>query len=213
MAGSEKIIHLRELLAERFPSEPVCRGGAQVATGIRHFDALLEGGLWQGTVTELTCRPASGGSASVLAGVLRFAAIESRPVALVDGRDSFSPEGPLTHLLWVRCRDAAQALQATDLLVRDGNLGLVILDLRANRDLRGIPSTQWYRLQRATESSPSALLVLTPHPMVPSAQMKFTLDAELPIGALNEQQSELLDRLQIQLARRRFLLGEAFATG
>ncbi|WP_348253281.1 hypothetical protein, partial [Salmonella enterica] len=81
------------------------------------------------------------------------------------------PADLLAHLVWVRCRSVTEAVAATDLLARDANFGLVLLDLRhaPTRDLRRVPSTAWYRLQRAVEPTDLALVVATPAASVPSA--------------------------------------------
>jgi hypothetical protein len=78
----------------------------------------------------------------------------------------------------VRCRKAAEAIKAADLLLRDGNFPLVIVDLILNpRDeLRKIPQTSWYRLQRLVEAAPTACLVLTRQSMISSAQLKIVLE-------------------------------------
>jgi hypothetical protein len=53
----------------------------------------------------------------------------------------------------------------------------VILDLVLNsaEELRKIPQTSWYRLQRLVELIPTAFLVLTRRSVVSSAQWKLTL--------------------------------------
>src|SRR5215467_8436211 len=84
----------------------------------------------------------------------------------------------LEHLLWVRCSKASEAIKAADLLLRDGNFPLVIVDLVLNapEELRKIPQTNWYRLQRLVELLPTACLVLTRYEMVSSAQLKLVLE-------------------------------------
>src|SRR5204863_28205 len=73
---------------------------------------------------------------------------------------------------------ALKAIKAADLLLRDGNFPLVIVDLILNspEELRKIPQTTWYRLQRLVESVPTACLVLTRYGMVNSAQLKLVLE-------------------------------------
>jgi hypothetical protein len=105
-----------------------------------------------------------------------------RPVALIDGCDSFDPQplgnAGLQHLLWVRCNKACEAIKAADLLLRDGNFPLVIVDLVLNprAELRKIPQTNWYRLQRLVEPTSVACLVLIRQSMVGSAQLKIVLE-------------------------------------
>lgn len=206
--AAAKIIELRQILAEKFP-QPVSQRGQTLPTGIPRLDDLLEGGLWQGALTELVASAPSCGSALCLQTLLQTLAAAGQWMALIDGSDSFDPQAldnaVLAHLLWVRCASTAQALQAADLLARDGNLPLIALDLRQNEALQKIHSSQWYRLQRLVEAHTTTLLVITPRHLIPSAHVRLTLDQSLPLSALDSDQRALLDHLQVQLARRRFL--------
>jgi hypothetical protein len=108
--------------------------------------------------------------------------------------------------VWVRCATTAAALAAADLLARDANLGLVVLDLaRApEADLRRIPAPHWYRLQRAVEPADLALVVETPRACVPSAQVRLELAVSHAPGALADERSALTLALAPALQRRRF---------
>jgi hypothetical protein len=128
-------------------------------------------------------------------------------LALVDGNDSFDPQplanACLGHLLWVRCRKAFEAVQAADLLLRDGNFPLVVLDLVLNssEELRKIPQTSWYRLQRLVEAAPAAFLVLTRTSLISSAQLKLSLNnawhlADLEQGCSTARLQMLVKRTQ-----------------
>jgi hypothetical protein len=124
---------------------------------------------------------------------------------LIDGRDSFDPQAAgnevLRHLLWVRCGHASQAVQAADFLLRDGNFPLVILDLMLNaaEELRKIPQTHWYRLQRLVEAAPAAFLVLTRQSIISSAQLKVSLRNSWRLRDLEEQ--DLTARLKLEVKR------------
>jgi len=48
--------------------------------------------------------------------------------------------------------------------------------LNSPEELRKIPQTNWYRLQRLVELIPTACLVLTRYEMVGSAQLKLVLE-------------------------------------
>ena len=126
-------------------------------------------------------------------------------LALVDGKDSFDPQpldnARLGHLLWVRCQKAFEAVQAADLLLRDGNFPLVILDLvlNASEELRKIPQTSWYRLQRLVEAAPAAFLILTRTSLISSAQLKLSLNNAWQLADL--EQGCLTPRLQILVKR------------
>ncbi|MEY2480810.1 MAG: recombination protein RecA [Verrucomicrobiota bacterium] len=176
-----KLVDLRNLLAERFP-QSVLSSASFLTTGLRPLDQVTGGGLPKGAITELISPHPSAGTGLLIYSLLETAQRNRFFLALIDGRDSFDPGGPgqvrLRHLLWVRCRQALEAVKAADLLLRDGNFPLVILDLVLNgmNELRKIPQTTWYRLQRLVESAPSAFLVLARHSVVSSAQIKLVLE-------------------------------------
>ncbi|HEY1582021.1 MAG TPA: hypothetical protein VGF73_02855 [Chthoniobacterales bacterium] len=203
---ASRIIDLRRLLAERFPQESL-RPSDRLATGLRVLDQMLDGGLTKGAITEVAAAPGSAGSASLVAALLHRAARERYFIALVDGRDSFDPQslgaGVLPHLLWVRCSKASEAMQAADLLLRDGNFPLVILDLVLNplAELRRIPASHWYRLQRLVEPAPCAFLVLTPRSMVSSAQWKLVLENRWRLPQLDWDATDLQAQMKLRLQR------------
>jgi hypothetical protein len=181
MAMSRKIIDLCNLLAVRFPQAPM-PAGTRLVTGLASLDQPLGGGLPKGAITELISPRGSAGSASLIQAFIHGAYQDQYFVALIDGRDSFDPcavaNSILHQLLWVRCTKAFEAVKAADFLLRDGNFPLVIVDLILNspEELRKIPQTTWYRLQRLVESVPTACLVLTRYEMVSSAQLKLVLE-------------------------------------
>jgi hypothetical protein len=198
------IIELRNLLAQRFP-QPRTTSSGRLATGLASLDEAIGGGLPKGAITELTSPNVSAGSALLISTLLQTAQREGHFLALIDGRDSFDPQplgnACLLHLLWVRCAKAFDAVKAADLLLRDGNFPLVILDLVLNApdELRKIPSTSWYRLQRLVELVPTAFLVLTRRSMISSAQWKLVLENNWQLDDLESDDS--LAELQFQVQR------------
>jgi hypothetical protein len=212
-AGS--IVDLRNLLAERFP-QTFAPPSLRLATGLPAIDDAIGGGLPKSAITELSSPQVSAGSARLLYALLQNAQHAGYFVALVDGRDSFDPQPlgnrQLCNLLWVRCTKALDAVKAADLLLRDGNFPLVVLDLvlNASDELRKIPQTNWYRLQRLVETAPTAFLVLTRESIVSSAQVKLSLDNIWRLADL--EQPHLPARFQILLKRtqgRREAIAEA----
>jgi hypothetical protein len=204
MAMTGKIIDLRNLLAIRFPQAPML-GGTSLVTGLAFFDQPIGGGLPKGAITELISPRGSAGSASLIHAFIHGAYRDQHFVALIDGRDSFDPcalaNSILRKLLWVRCIKALEAVKAADLLLRDGNFPLVIVDLILNspEELRKIPQTTWYRLQRLAESVPTACLVLTRYEMVSSAQLKLVLENAWNLETLEKQ--EAISQLRIIVKR------------
>ena len=204
MAASRQIIDLRNLLAERFQTTtnpPLAAG--ELTTGLEVLDR--NGGLAKGAITELMSAPPSAGSALLIHCLLEVARRKQFFLALVDGSDSFdvssAGQTALAHLLWVRCEGATQAMKAADLLLRDGNFALVVLDLVLNtaEELRRIPATSWYRLQRLVEGSTTAFLVMSWHNLVPSARTKLVLENQWQLGDL--QSDDALGRLRLRVRR------------
>jgi hypothetical protein len=220
-----KIIDLRNLLANRFPSAPA-PAGTRLITGLASLDQAIGGGLPKGAITELISPQISAGSASLIHALLKMDLADSprrvppvadetpacptdrmsvlQPVALIDGRDSFDPcslgDSSLRQLLWVRCTQALEAIKAADLLLRDGNFPLVIVDLVLNslEELRKIPQTSWYRLQRLVELAPTACLVLAQQGIVSSAQLKIVLENSWGLHHLEDENAMAQLRFRVQ---------------
>lgn len=204
MPAPRKIVDLRNLLAERFPQART-PPPARFVTGLPALDAATGGGLPKGAITELTSPYVSAGTALLLYTLLQGAQRVRSFLALIDGRDSFDPEPlgnfRLRHLLWIRCTKTSDAVKAADLLLRDGNFPIVVLDLVFNApdELRKIPQTSWYRLQRLVESVPTAFLVLTRRSLIGSAQVKLMLENTWKLE--NLQQEDICSQLQFEVRR------------
>src|SRR5215831_11815477 len=204
MAASAKTIDLRKLLAERFP-HPWFTTASRLITRLPFLDEPIRGGLPRGAITELISPGTSAGSASLIHALVHCAYRDNYFLALIDGRDSFDPCGLdnawLQQLLWVRCSKAFEGVKAADLLLRDGNFPLVIVDLVLNGtdELRKIPQTNWYRLQRLVEMVPTACLVLTRYEMVSSAQLKLILENSWDIQTFETK--DALSRFRIVVKR------------
>jgi hypothetical protein len=210
MESAEKIVQLRQLLAEKFPG---LRTHAEARpprpcwpTGLRQIDDLLHGGLPRGGITELVVPRLSSGSALTLAHLLRQAHHSRQWIALIDGLDSFDPAGldnaTLSRLLWIRCRNAGEAMKACDLILRDGNLSLVICDLALNSaaEIQKIPAPSWFRFQRVVEQTSSAFLVISPQPIVGSAETRLVLQSRLDLESLDATPEALLETLAFERA-------------
>jgi hypothetical protein len=204
-AGS--VVDLRNLLAERFPQTQLSPG-ARLSTGLPFFDHATGGGLPKSAITELISPNQSGGSASLISALLHAAHRNRYFLALVDGQDSFDPSAlggvgnsRLRNLLWVRCRKALEAIKAADLLLRDGNFPLVIVDLVLNprAETNKIPQTSWYRLQRLVEAASTACLVMTRQSISSSAQLKIVLENLWTLETFAEENA--ISRVRIQIHR------------
>jgi hypothetical protein len=72
----------------------------------------------------------------------------------------------------VRCRmkPVEQAFKAADILIQNGGLGLIVIDLGEieERLVRKIPLTTWFRFARVIEKQPTALVVFATYPAAQS---------------------------------------------
>lgn len=77
----------------------------------------------------------------------------------------------------MRTPDVKQAMKAADIVLRDDNFGLILLDLRdaSPRELRRVPAPQWYRLQHAAREHETTLLAFTPFPLAVAARRRLRL--------------------------------------
>lgn len=208
-APTTTLSSLRQLLAERYPQATRLESRGLV-TGVPAIDEAV-GGVPCGALTEVVCAVPSCGSQLLLGELLRATRLEQGRVALIDGHDSFDPqswkEDALRHVVWVRCRDTAMALQAADIVSRDANFKLVIVDLRraAAGELRRTPAPFWYRLQRAAEPADLALVVFTPQATVPSARLRLQLERSYSLAAMEEARPALAQELLPVVQRQRLV--------
>jgi hypothetical protein len=205
-----QVIQLRQVLLEKFPGlrlrlEERPAGGR--AGGSPQLEELLHNADARGALTEIVAAEKSAGSATLLRAVIHWAASRHQIAGLIDGSDCFDvtrvAESDLAQVLWVRCPDADKALRAADLLLRDGNLPLVILDLKFNPEaqLRKISATTWYRFQRLVETTSALCLVFTPRAMVAPARTRFILHSHFTLADLERDADELLRELKMDAAR------------
>lgn len=207
---SDKIIQLRQALAEKFPH--LRAYGASVttspgwATGLARIDHSPYGGLPKGALTELIADGKSASSATVVHALMERAAREQQIITLVDGNDSLDvtqiAPATLARLLWIRARTAVETLKALDLVLRDQNLGFVIVDLAFDNlaELRRIPNTTWYRFQRLLEDGSAVCVIVTPQRMVLPARLQITLHSEHSLAELETERATLLASTRMDIA-------------
>ena len=170
MAGKVAALRsqLETALAGRVPA-PFAPCRVQIETvpfNIPEIDQLTSG-LPRGGLTEIS-GTLSSGRAALLLSALASQTARGHACALVDGRDTFDPYSAaaanvnLERLLWVRCRNLDQCLQATDLLLQGGGFGLIALDLSVlpPKTVRYVPLNVWFRFRRAVENTSTILLLL-----------------------------------------------------
>jgi len=198
-----KLAALRSLLSARFP-EKTRRPGGAVGTGVPAIDAALGGGLPAGRLTELVSGAPSSGGQTVFTRLLISTRAARQRVALVDAADGFAPEAvpadALRHLVWVRSRSLGAALAAADVLVRDGNYAVIVLDLRGIAE-RALRRAGWYRLHRAAEGGAAAVLVQTPCELVPAAPWRLILRVPQTLADAGVPLELIAGRLEVQTTR------------
>ena len=202
-ATRDRLADLRRILGEKFPtSEP--KPGGIFPTGLAAVDAA-EGGLRRAALTEL--HGSSGSGALFLHAMLRACGREKCFAALVDAGRSFEPESStlLARLLVVLCSSATHAIKSADLLLRDGNLSVVLLDLQGAppQEIRRIPASTWHRFQRLVEQTTTAFVVLTPQPIVEGAQVRIAAPGRWTLAAQRRWRGDLLAEMPAQIFPRR----------
>ena len=104
-------VQIESALAHKIPAAltPAARTVYPVTpTGIPHVDALLNGGIPIGAITEIAGPDCSGRTSLALSTLARITA-EGKVAAWVDVSDALHPESAaaagihLPHLLWIRC--------------------------------------------------------------------------------------------------------------
>lgn len=174
-------------------------------TGVAALDRI---GLPPACITELVGRRATSSTALLTHALLQSSADKKRHLALIDSRDHFDPHSAdldaCQSLLWLRCDDVESSLKAADLLLRDGNLPLVVADfqLESPRALRAVPTSSWHRLRALAEKTGVTMLFFTPAPLIPTAHLRLNLKAHFPLDALNQSRKTLLENIPLSVSRR-----------
>jgi hypothetical protein len=188
MSSSAAIrLQIETTLANRVPAAltlKIKQAPELFVTGIAEVDAVLDGGIPRGGITEVA-GAASTGKTSF--GLSAIAAITQSGAACawVDVSDTLSPESAaaagveLKRLLWLRPSSERkqkltdkpwprleQALKATDLLLQAGGFGAIVLDMSdvLPQHAMRTPLATWYRFRLAAEQARTALIFLSDAP-------------------------------------------------
>jgi len=204
MEKKRDIIELRQLLEARFPGTPALRQKSPEATC-----TILERSfsLERGVVTELVSAVGSGGL--FLDRMLAATRNEKSFAALIDPSRSFDPDSyspeTLRRLLCVFCPTPEKAVKAADLLLRDGNVPLVLLDFQMApvRAIGQLPANIWHRFQRLVENNGTALVVLTPRPMIEAARVRLVVRNTWNLAALRRLRRDLQEEIDWHVFDRR----------
>jgi hypothetical protein len=136
-------------------------------TTLPAIDALLDGGVARGRMTEISGR---GARFPIVIAMLAAATSVGEAAALIDIGDAFDPQAAeaagidLKRLLWIRPKTLKQAVAAAEMITATG-FQLVVLDA-GPPPLRGrVPDATWVRLARAAEAHRNALVISSPYPL------------------------------------------------
>jgi len=167
---------------------------AVVGTGVAALDAVLQGGLPRGQLSEIV-GARSTGRTTLLLHLVAAATVRGEIAALVDPFDRFDVQSAigagidLDRLLWIRgdaiarpdaghhgardLRDRTldRGVKALNLVLQAGGFGLVAIDLADVPviALKRLPFTTWLRVQRTIEGSDTACVLVVPEPLARSA--------------------------------------------
>lgn len=203
----EAVQNLRRALREKFPQAHAsswrqekaisCDPEIRTVSGVEAYP--------KGAITEVLSGGRPCAFALLLAGLLEGGVDADFPqVALVEGNDGFDPDSysrdTCDQVLWVRCSSALDMMRAGDLLARDGNLSVIVLDALSYlpSELRSLPSSGWMRVRQAAQWSGCRVLVLAPFPMVPGVSLRLALSARLSLADFDQPRSEVLARLSLR---------------
>ena len=171
-------------------------------TGINNWDSTV-GGLRMKEVTEIC--GTLGNTGLVMDRLLEATMKAGWLGAWVDAGDAMEvedwDESALQRIVWVRCMDPMMALKATDLLLRDGNLSWVTLDLQSASPvaLRRISAQHWHRFHRLVENCGNSLIVLTPMPMVEGAKVRVVGRQRLNLNSIHLSRRDLWNTKSVEV--------------
>jgi len=216
-------------LADRVPAAltPKIRQAPELfATGLADVDAMLNGGIPRGCITELSGNPSSGRTCFALSAIGSITR-SGAACAWIDVSDALSPDSAaaagiqLNRLLWLRMTSKGnanhstkekslsnldQSIKAADLLLQAGGFAAIVLDMsdvQAQHASR-IPLSHWYRFRLAAELARTALIVLTQSSCTSSCA-SLVLRCESPITETFSRNGEtaLFSHRQYVLTRER----------
>ena len=164
-----------------FRGHELTRKDRRLSSGLAPLDALIDGGIPRGRISEITGRAGSG-KTSIAASFAAFATRRGEVAAWLDSSGSFDPESmaaagvDLRRMLWASMRRRSarpcsplqkgeglgvrSIVKAAELVLEAGGFGLVVVDFgEAPRSLTYASSL---RIARAAERSGAAVIAIAP---------------------------------------------------
>src|ERR1700722_2811478 len=170
-----------------FRGHELTRKDRRLSSGLAPLDALIDGGIPRGRISEITGRAGSG-KTSIAASFAAFATRRGEVAAWLDASGSFDPESmaaagvELRRMLWASMKSASQLARATlphsrfaagplarhqsaivkaaELVLEAGGFGLVVVDF--GEAPRALTYASSLRIAHAAERSGAAVIAIAP---------------------------------------------------
>jgi len=164
-----------------FRGHELTRKNRRLSSGLAPLDALIDGGIPRGRISEITGRAGSG-KTSIAASFASFATRRGEVAAWLDASGSFDPESmaaagvELRRMLWASTKrgDLRSSLlkgrpeglgvrsivKAAELVLEAGGFGLVVVDF--GEAARTLAHASALRIARAAERSGAAVIAIAP---------------------------------------------------
>jgi recA bacterial DNA recombination protein len=165
-----------------FRGHELTRKDRRLSSGLAPLDALIDGGIPRGRISEITGRAGSG-KTSIAASFAAFATRRGEVAAWLDSSGSFDPESmaaagvELRRMLWAsmrrgsardlcspllkgRSRHQSAIVKAAELVLEAGGFGLVVVDF--GETPRTLTYASSLRIARAAERSGAAVIAIAP---------------------------------------------------
>jgi hypothetical protein len=170
-----------------FRGHELTRKDRRLSSGLAPLDALIDGGIPRGRISEITGRAGSG-KTSIAASFASFATQCGEVAAWLDSSGSFDPESmaaagvDLRRMLWasmrrgsardlrspllkgeglgVRSHRQSAIVKAAELVLEAGGFGLVVVDF--GEAPRALTYASSFRIARAAERSGAAVIAIAP---------------------------------------------------
>ena len=166
-----------------FRGHELTRKDRRLSSGLAPLDALIDGGIPRGRISEITGRAGSG-KTSIAASFASFATHRGEVAAWLDASGSFDPESmaaagvDLRRMLWASMRRGSARdlrspllkgeglgvrsaiVKAAELVLEAGGFGLVVVDF--GETVRSLTYASSLRIARAAERSGAAVIAIAP---------------------------------------------------
>lgn len=139
------------------------RKDRRLGSGLTPVDAILDGGIVRGRISEIVGARGSG-RVSLAAAFVAAATGRGEVAAWIESSAAFDPASmagagvDLKRVLWVYAPDVKNSLTTAELVLGSGGFGLVVIDFDALS--RALMRSAALRIARRAEESATAVLVL-----------------------------------------------------